>query len=371
MNKIFWIAGEKSGDLHASLVINQLNMQLSDCYNFGIGGDKMEAKGFKSIFPFAKFNVMGFAEVLKHLFFFVNIEYKIKKILKKEQPDLVVLVDYPGLNLRIAKIAKKMKIKVLYYICPQFWAWKHKRVYKIKKYCDFVCCINPFESHLLDKFSIDNMYVGHPVAEEISSKYDKETFKRKFSIPENKKIVGLFPGSRKMELENHLPIFYELINNNKDTYFILSISDKNFNEYFHSFSGFHNVTLINGNNYEIMKHADYCIAKSGTTTLELALFTTPFTIIYKANPFSVYIAKKIAKVKYIGLPNLIADKMVVKEFIQETVNLENLENEMNNYLNNFEENRLLVKELSKISHLLGDSSASKNVANKILSMLES
>src|SRR5690554_6068643 len=267
MKKIFWIAGEKSGDLHASDVLHKLN-KLGSFYNYGIGGSLMEEAGFHSLFEFSRFNVMGFIEVIKDLGFFFKVEKEIKKILKRDKPALVILVDYPGLNLRIAKIAKQLGIKVLYYICPQFWAWKHKRVFKIKKYTDFVCCINPFESPLLDEYQIPNEYVGHPVAEQIKAELDKEEFADTFKLDSNKEWIGLFPGSREMEIERHLPIFLEVAQANPEREYLISIIDKSMLPNLEQSNKSNNIKFITAYNYEIMKHSDFVVAKSGTTTLE-------------------------------------------------------------------------------------------------------
>lgn len=368
MKKIFWLVGEKSGDLHASYVLDKLN-SIGTFSHYGIGGERMEKAGLKSMFDFSRFNVMGFVEVIKHLGFFLKVEKQIQEILITNRPDLVVLVDYPGLNLRIAKIAHELGIKVLYFICPQFWAWKHKRVFKIKKYTDFVCCINPFESPLLDEYEIPNEYVGHPVAEEITAEMRKEEFAIKFNISLEKEWIGLFPGSRKMEFIRHIKVFLEIIINDPDREYLLSIADDSFLDLPDTEELPKNVTMIRAFNYDIMKHSDFVVAKSGTTTLETTLFATPFVIVYKANPITVKIARMISRVKYIGLPNLIANDMIVKELIQEDMTASNIRNEIDSVLNNPTKKLEFAQILAKIKHLLGDKSASLNCANKIIEIL--
>lgn len=368
MKKIFWIAGEKSGDLHASDVLHKLN-KLGNFYNYGVGGGLMEEAGFHSLFEFSRFNVMGFVEVIKHLGFFLKVEKEIKEILIRDKPDLVVLVDYPGLNLRVAKIAKQLGIKVLYYICPQFWAWKHKRVFKIRKYTDVVCCINPFEAPLLDEYEIPNEYVGHPVAEQIKVELTKEQFAEAFKLDVNKEWIGLFPGSREMEIKHHLPIFLQLAEANPEREYLISIIDKSMLQKLKQEERHANIQFINGYNYEIMKHSDFVVAKSGTTTLETTLFATPFVIVYKANPLTVMIAKKIARTRFIGLPNLIADKLIVTELIQEDVTADNITAEINKFLTDKTSRDSFIAVLSKIKSLLGDKSASSNCAQQIYKMV--
>ncbi len=369
MKKIFWLVGEMSGDLHASFVLDKLNKS-GNYSHYGVGGEKMQKAGFQNLFEFKRFNVMGFAEVIKHLYFFMRVEKQIKEILTNNRPDLVVLVDYPGLNLRIAKIAKELGIKVLYYICPQFWAWKHKRIFKIKEYTDFVCCINPFESPLLDEYDVSNQFVGHPVAEEISAEMSKEDFAKKYNLDINKEWIGLFPGSRKAEFQRHIDVFRSLVLLDSKREYLLSIADDAFLEITNLQTLPGNVKLIKDLNYDIMKHSDFVVAKSGTTTLETTLFATPLVIIYKVHPITLKIARKITRVKYLGLPNLIANKLIVKELIQEDANPSRILEEINNILGNKEKKEDFVKVLDGIKHLLGDQSASTNCANKIIEMLD-
>ncbi len=364
MKKIFWLAGEKSGDLHASYVMKQLNSS-ANFKHYGIGGPLMQKEGLESHFEYSRFNVMGFVEVIKHLTFFLKVEKEIRDIFISDRPDLVILVDYPGLNLRVAKIAKELDIKVLYYICPQFWAWKHKRIFKIKAYTDFVCCINPFESKLLDEYHIPNSYVGHPVAEEISAQMSKNDFAEHYNLDLNKEWIGLFPGSRKSEIERHIEIFLQVANNDSDREYLISLADESFLNFFQKKEISNNITFIKDYNYDIMKHSDFVVAKSGTTTLETSLFATPFIIVYKANPLTVAIAKRISRVKYIGLPNLIANDMIVKELIQEDMTAENIKNEIENILSNDQRKQEFKQILKRIKSLLGDKSASKNCAKKI------
>ena len=209
--RIFWIAGENSGDLHASIVLKELKKRYNNIENFGIGGEKMKSHSFRAIYPFERFSVMGFIEVIKHLAFFAGVEKRIKNIFKYIPPDLVVLIDYPGLNMRIAKLAKSYNIPVLYFIVPQFWAWKFKRIFKLQKYTDHIAYILPFEGKHFSKHNIDASFVGHPISEEISIKLSREEFAKKNDLDLNKKWLGFLPGSRNAELKNMLPEFVNAI----------------------------------------------------------------------------------------------------------------------------------------------------------------
>jgi len=242
---------------------------------------------------------------------------------------------------------------------------------KLKKYTDFVCCINPFESPLLDNYNIPNKYVGHPVAEEIATVMTKDDFAKNFSLDINKEWIGLFPGSRKTEFIRHIKIFLEVVNNDPNREYLLSIADDSFLNLPDLSNLPKNITLIKSQNYDIMKHSNFVVAKSVTTTLETTLFATPFVIVYKANPVTVKIARMFAQVEYIGLPNLIVNDLVVKELIQEEMTASNIQKEIDSVLNNPAKNREFSEILERIKHLLGDQSASRNCANKIIELLNS
>ena len=366
MKKIFWLAGDKSGDIHSSWVIKKL----PDFEHVGIGGMHMQQQGLRPLFPFDRFCVMGFAEILAHLPFFIKVEHTIKKYLMESKPDLIILIDYPGLNLRIAKIAHELKIKVLYYICPQFWAWKYHRVNQLKKYCEFVTCIFPFEKEILEKHGIPCDYVGHPVIEEISYEYTKEDFARKNGLDPEKKWISFFPGSRITEVSKLLPIFMKTINllkQVKPEYEILisksnTISDKKFMNLLKGVKDYH---LISGNTYEMMKYSHFSIVKSGTSTFEAASIGNPFAIVYITNHISYNLAKKMVKVKYIGMPNLIFNKPVIKELIQHDVNPNKVMETILSYTENPAEHDSMVEALKGFQKLMGEKSASDEVAKRV------
>ena len=366
--------GEKSGDLHTSHVMEQLKKTMPETQHAGIGGPLMQSQGLKALFPFEKFLIMGFAEVLKHIPFIMKVESSIKQYLAKNKPDLVVLVDYPGLNLRVAEMASKMGFKVFYFICPQFWAWKHYRVLKLQKYCHHVACILPFEKEMLDKYNINSTYVGHPVTEEIEYKLDKKEFAEKFNLDINKKWIAFFPGSRANEVQSLLPIYIETIKRLKklkpDYEFLISkansVSDKLFASKAFTEAEF---TVIEGYSYEMMKYSDFLTVKSGTSTIEVASIVTPFAIVYKANYLSYKLAKKIIKVKFIGLPNIIFDKPIIPELIQKDVNPDKIIETILFFMDNEKEYSQMSEDFKDLHNILGHESASKQVSgliNKIL-----
>lgn len=371
---IFWLAGENSGDLHASLVMHKLNEEIPYIRHIGIGGNRMKAEGLQQILPFERFAVMGFVEVIKHLAFFIRVEITIKKLLREEKPDLVILVDYPGMNLRISKIAADERIKVLYFIAPQFWAWKHNRVFKLKEHTSHVACILPFEEELLNIHNIKVTYVGHPIAEEINYELDRPAFARFFGLDPEKKWIGFFPGSRNNEVERLLLIYLKTINQlDKDKYQFLfskarSVSHSLYSQLIDTYSKT-NPFVIDGYNYEMMKYCDFLVIKSGTTTLEASFIGTPSVIVYIANRISYEIGKRFVKLKMIGLPNIILEKKVLPELIQDDVNPGNIAYHINTYLNDTEKYNNVKQELINIHNLLGNKVASKETVEIIREML--
>jgi len=373
LKKIFWLAGENSGDLHAAEVLAELNKRGKQYFHFGIGGKKMEKQNFVSVFPFEKFSVMGFFEVLKHLPFFLKVESKIKEIFLKENPDLVILVDYPGLNMRVAKMASKMGIPVLYYICPQFWAWKRKRIYDLKKYTKHIAYILPFEKDFLRAENIDSTFVGHPIAEEIKIELSKEEFAEKYSLDLKKKWLGFLPGSRNTEVKKMLPVYFETIErfDGQKFEFLVSKAETIDNVFFRGImrKSSAKIKIIEQNNYEMMKYCDFLVVTSGTATLETAFVGTPFIIVYKTSAISYEIGKRIVKINKIGLPNIVLRKDVVPELIQNEVNAERISEEIKSVLNSPTKYNEMANELREIRRILGGKSAAKETANIIEKML--
>lgn len=373
--KIFWLAGENSGDLHASQVMHKLNDEIPYIRHIGIGGNRMKAEGLTQLFPFERFAVMGFVEVLKHIFFFLKVEITIKKIFKSEKPDLVILVDYPGLNLRIAKIADDLGIDVLYFIVPQFWAWKHQRVYKLRDYTRQVACILPFELELLNIHNIKSTYVGHPIAEEIKFELDRNSFARFFGLNPDKKWIGFFPGSRNNEVERLLKIYLETINHfDSDEYQFLfskarSVSHNLYTHILSNYSKKHPY-VIDGYNYEMMKYCEFLVIKSGTSTLEAAYIGTPTVIVYVANRLSYEIGKRFVRINKIGLPNLILEKDVLPELIQDDVNPQKIVEQIVRFTSDADLVSTTKAELRKIHDLLGDRITSKETVKIIREMLK-
>ena len=372
---IFWLAGENSADIHSSIVMKSLNSGIPGVRHIGIGGPLMQTEGLLPLFPFASFNVMGFVEVAGHLGFFWKVERQLKRFFQEEKPDLAILVDYPGFNLRIAKMADDLGIPVLYYICPQFWAWKHKRVYKLKENVRHIACILPFEPELLEMHNISATYVGHPIAEEIKFELDRESFAHFYGINAKKQWLGFLPGSRDNEVKMMLPTFLEaakMLDRNRFEILISKASTVSHSLFMSicESSGLSRIHIIDGHRYEMMKYADYLVSTSGTATLEAAYIGTPLTICYKAAPLSYLIGRKLVRIKRIGLPNIVLDKDLLPELIQKDCNSVNIVRTILENLDNPDKIAVTKKELSQLKFLLGERKTSLEMLNLVKKMLE-
>lgn len=372
---IFWLVGESSGDLHAALVMKSLNESIPNLKHIGIGGPRMQALGLKPIFPFDRFAVMGFVEVLQHLAFFMKVQHSIKRLFHLDKPDLAILVDYPGLNLRIADLADEHRIPVLYFICPQFWAWKHERVFRLKASTRHVACILPFEEEMLKIHNINCSYVGHPIAEEVAFEMDRDSFARFYGLDAGKKWIGFFPGSRNNEIEKMLPVFLDASTKWQDgEYEFLfsksrSVNHKLYMSMLADGRG-RNVKVIDGNNYELMKYAEVLVCTSGTVTLEAAFIGTPLVICYKASYLSYLLGRYFVKIKRIGLPNIVLDKDLLPELIQDEMNATNIYRRAQEIITDPLLNKSIRTELYRLKAMLSDKRPSQEMSKIVKHLFE-
>ncbi|WP_462218795.1 lipid-A-disaccharide synthase [Ferruginibacter sp.] len=377
------IAGEASGDLHGSNLIKELRKLDAAAVIRCWGGDKMEAAGATLVKHYRDLAFMGFIEVIKNLrTIFRNIDFCKKDILKNK-PDVLVLIDYPGFNLRIAKWAKRQGIKIIYYISPQVWAWKENRVKGIKESVDKMLVILPFEKDFYKKWHYEVEYVGHPLVEVI-----EEFGIRNLELPDqntattspnsqlqipNSGIVALLPGSRQQEILKKLPIMLEVAKYFPSYQFVVAKApglDENF--YTELLAPYNNVSTVVNKTYELLAQSKAALVTSGTATLETALFAVPEVICYKGSSISYQIAKRLVKIKYIGLVNLIMDKEVVKELIQDDLTVENLKKELETLLNSKEKQEQLKNDYAALKNLLSQGGhASANAAKSIYNFLTS
>ncbi len=370
--KYYIIAGEASGDLHGSNLMKGLKVaDPSASFRFW-GGDLMSAQGGELVKHYKETAVMGFVEVLGSLGKIAGNLSLCKRDLIEYNPDVVILIDYPGFNFRIARFAKENGLKVFYYIAPKVWAWKEGRVKKLKEYTNRLFIIFPFEIKYFKKHGIDAIYRGNPLLDSINDNPKKEedisTFQNRTGISQ-KPIIGLLPGSRMMEIKYLMPRMLKLEKEFPGFQFLLagapSIPDEVYNKYLKG-SG---IKLLKGEAYSIMKHAQVTVLASGTASLEAALLDAPQVVCYGGNEISFQIAKRLVKVKYVSLVNLILDKPLVKELLQHDCTPKKITEEIKHLLGNDTRNKV-KQNYQKLRNMLGQQGASVKVAQAMTEELK-
>jgi lipid-A-disaccharide synthase len=369
--KFYLIAGEASGDMHGASLIKEILLQSPDIRFRAWGGEQIENTGASLAKHIKDINFMGFTEVLLNIRSILgNFKY-CKKDITSFDPDAVIFIDYPGFNLRMAGWAHKNGYKVIYYISPQIWAWNSKRVHGIKKTVDKMLCILPFEKEFYNKYNYKVDYVGHPLIEAIKNHIEDPGFYSLYGIQKNKYYLFL-PGSRIQEIKKHLPVMLQLarkypekkfciaapLHINKDTYIRFGLTEN-----------ISNVQLIYEGNYHLLNGAYAAIVSSGTATLETALFKVPQVVMYIGSRFSFLFAKWLIKVSYISLVNLILQKQVIVELIQNQAKLENLASQFEK-LHDSEYRKGMISDYDRLEETIGVENASKSAAKIILDYLQ-
>ena len=365
--KYYIIAGEASGDLHASNLVAEIKKKDKKAEFRGCGGDLMKAQGVDLLKHYRTMAYMGFVEVAVNLRKVLRNIAQSKKDILDYQPDVVILVDYPGFNLRIADFAHEKGFKVLYYISPQVWAWKRRRVLKIKKTVDKMLVIFPFEEEFYKNYGVDVTYVGNPLLDELA-KFDtsnRSIFLRRNSLGEKREIIALLPGSRKQEVKRMLPEMLKVIPDFPEYQFVIAGLSSIGKDFYKNLMGNADAFLIEDQTYELLQNSSAAVVTSGTATLETALFTVPEVVCYKANYFSYLIAKWLIKVKYISLVNLVMDKEVVKELIQSEMNKVNIAKALAGILRNGKRQRQILEDYDELCERLGNAGASEKAAEVI------
>lgn len=363
--RYYIISGEASGDLHGSNLIKEIHKKDASADVRCWGGDRMEAAGATLVKHYRELAFMGFVEVLANLRTILkNIEF-CKKDIVAYKPDVLVLIDYPGFNLRIAEWAKKQGYKIVYYISPQVWAWKANRVEKIKRDVDKMLVILPFEvDYYKDKWQYDVTYVGHPLTEVVDDAINN-TPTDKLS---DKPIIALLPGSRKQEIKVKLPIMLSMVERFPEYQFVVAQAPSQPDVLYQELIGGRNVLLAPNQTYNLLKQSSAALVTSGTATLETALFGVPEVVCYKGNPVSFWLATKLVDVKYISLVNLIMDKEVVKELIQKDLNEAMLYRYLNRVLNDEAYRKELKDDYSQLWNKLGAEKASTKAAEEVVQL---
>ncbi len=385
--KYYIIAGEASGDLHGSNLIKELRKLDSKAVIRCWGGDMMQNQGGELVKHYRDLAFMGFVEVIKNLRTILNNLKFCKEDILQFKPDAVVLIDYPGFNLRIAEWAKAQGIKVIYYISPQVWAWKENRVKKMKQCIDKMLVILPFEKdYYKSKWNWDVEYVGHPLVEVVDSwqltvdskNQTNENSQQTIEYPnpssvirQPSTIIALLPGSRKQEILKKLPVMLEVSKVFTDYQFVVAkapgVEESFYDELLKPYP---NVSYVSGKTYDLLLKARAALVTSGTATLETALFAVPEVVCYKGNPVSYQIAKRLITIKYISLVNLIMDREVVKELIQNDLTVANLQQELKELLTNPERINRLKEDYRQLKQLLSQGgNASAKAAESIVKFL--
>jgi lipid-A-disaccharide synthase len=371
--RIYIITGEASGDLHGSNLMRALKTQSDDGVDLRFwGGDRMADQGGELVKHIRDLAFMGFAEVLLNLRTILhNLDFCKKDVLMFK-PDLLVLIDYPGFNLRIAEWAKKNKINVAYYISPQIWAWKESRVKKIKRSVDHMYVILPFEKTFYQRHGMEVEYVGHPLLDAINA-YNSEGNRSELIRSElgvvGKKVIAVLPGSRKQEISVKLPIMLKALEQFKDHEILVAAAPSIEPSFYAPYLSVKD-HLIKGRTYDILSIADAAIVTSGTATLETALFGIPQVVCYKGSPISYQIAKRLVKIRFISLVNLILDREVVTELIQHNCNPERISEELSKLLGDTNERKKMLQEFSELRQILGEGGASAKVARSLLKTIQ-
>ena len=370
--RVMMVAGEASGDLHGAGVVRELKRRRSDIDIYGVGGEKMQREGMQLIYNVRELAVMGFWEVLKHLPLLRSVERTLATLLTLRRPDVVVLIDYPGFNLRFARLARRHVIKVVYYISPQVLAWNPGRVHKMKGLIDKMLVVFPFEKEIYEREGIDVEFVGHPLLEALYEPQSRNDFCKRYGLDAGKKILGLFPGSRTQEVERIFPVMIgaaRKLHKEFDVQTVVGIAPNFDSSYIQSFlRDDFPVQLIHHATYDVMANSDVALVTSGTATLETACFQTPMVVVYKTSWLTYAIGRMFVSIKNIGLVNIVAKETIVPELIQSNLTPARLAVEAAELLDNNERRTTISERLAVIKQQLGQPGASARVAETVLSL---
>lgn len=359
MKKIYCIVGEDSGDLHTANLLKSLQ-ELDKRFRFrGVGGKLMQAQGVELVAHVRDINFMGFWEVITHLKTIRNLFRTVKLDILDWKPDVVLLVDYPGFNLRLAKWLHGQGIKVIYYISPQLWAWKKGRIETIRRCVDKMFVILPFEQEFYRQEGITVSFPGHPLLDAIHDLRFEP-----FGFQASKPLIALLPGSRKQEIKTMLPVMLQLCSRFPDYQFVVAGAPSQTADFYRQFIADAPVELVMNETYRLLSQSQAALVTSGTATLETALFKVPQVVCYKGKWLSYQIGKRLVQVKYISLVNLILDRPLVTELIQQDFTAEKLEAELQLLLS-AKRRKALSEGYAELHHKLGESGASMRTAKEI------
>jgi lipid-A-disaccharide synthase len=373
--KVLIISGEPSGDLHGAGLIRELKRINPDIEYSGVGGNKLKQEGMNLLYSIEKLSFMGFYEVLKNLKVIRELKRKLLDFIDHDKPDLVILIDYPGFNLRFAKEIKKREIPILYYISPQVWAWGKKRIETIKKLVDRMVVFFPFEEKLYKDAGVEVDLIGHPLLDLVKPALSKDEFQRKLKLTGKETLVGLLPGSRWQEIEKVLPVMVRacliLKKRFPDLKIAIGVAPNINQERLQIFLKKTNLEaiILEDLTYDLMSYSDLLLATSGTATLESAISGTPLIVLYKTSLFTYLLAKTLVKIPNIGMVNIVAEKKIVPEFIQSEAKPERIAREMEKILTDKAEYERIRNDLSRVRDRLSEKGAYQRGARIVNQML--
>jgi lipid-A-disaccharide synthase len=368
------IAGEASGDLHGSSLIKELRKLDPAIEIFGIGGDKMIASGMNAQFNIKQMAFLGFIEVIKHLPFISRVRKALLQKITDEKIDTVLLIDYPGFNLNLARKLKENGKQIIYYISPQVWAWGKGRIDKIKELVDLMIVVFPFEKKMYGSYGMNVEYAGHPIIEHVLnySYLTKEELYSRLGLEKGKEILLLLPGSRKHEIRKIFPACItaaEKLSKDFNLQTVVACSENINENVFEGITDKKNFKLVKGHTYDLMKHSHFGIIKSGTSTLEAALFRIPFIVVYSTNPVTYILGRILVQIKNIAMANIILGENVIDELIQYDVNADNIYSKSSAILKNERKYNSIKEKLGTINEKLGGPGASAKAAGLIFARL--
>jgi lipid-A-disaccharide synthase len=367
--EILIVAGETSADQHGAALVSQLKAASKDVTFFGIGGDNLKWEGVQLVEHAENMAFMGFVEVAKHYWFLRTVYNKVVSECEKRNPARAILIDYPGFNLRLAKELKKRQIPVTYYISPQLWAWKEKRIEIIRECVDQMLCIFPFEEQWYRQRGVEATYVGHPFLDGEPNFMEREYFLDKHSLSTNTIVLALMPGSRQQEVNRHLKTMIKTVELVKRDIEISAIVGKAPAVELPQEIG-DKIHIETDTPEMVLKYASIGIVSSGTVSLQSAIYGVPSVVIYKMNPLTWIIANKVTQVSYASMTNLIAKEQVLPELLQSRARPEKIADCLKKWLRSEDLREQTVNQLSEVKRQLGGPGASQKVARLILERLE-
>lgn len=370
--KILVITGELSGELHAYHLVKALGRSLPGAVFTGIGGKKLQEAGMQIIYDYSTISVTGISEIFAKLKYIRQAYWAVKRYMAREHPSLTILVDFPGFNLRVAKLARSQSVPVVYFIPPQVWAWRKSRIRKIRERVNKVICILPFEKKLYEQYGVNAAYVGHPFLSTVKPQYSETEFWKKLGMKRENPVITLLPGSRENEVVKHMPVMLAVINNmakklSKMT-ILLPIAENVASGLVDKYlEGYPNIRILKAMSLDAMAYCDIAIAASGSVTLEAAILGTPTIVLYKISFLSYMLARMLVNVRYISLPNIIAGKEIFPEFIQQ-LDPEKIAEKALYMVKNGRE--MIRDDLQMVRNKLGTSNSYERAKDEILQFLE-